>query len=60
MAVEAIARVTRLPAGALAALIEDDALMGQPVRHLAAMGGVARTHARMSPAELLARMAELR
>ena len=60
MAVEAIARVTRLPAGALAALIEDDALMGQPVRHLAALGGVARTHARMSPAGLLARMAELR
>lgn len=60
MAVEAIARVTRLPADALAALIEDDALMGQPVRHLAAVGGVARTHARMSRAALLARMAELR
>ena len=45
MATDAIARVTRLPARELAALIEDDAMLGQPVRHLAALGGVARTHA---------------
>lgn len=60
MAPDAIARVTRLPASALAALIEADALLGQPVRHLAAMGGVARMHAGTSRAELLARVAELR
>ena len=34
----AIARVTGLPAGAL---IDDDPLLGQPVRHLMAQGGVA-------------------
>jgi hypothetical protein len=33
----AIARVTGISA---ATLIEDDALLGQPVRHLAAHGGV--------------------
>ena len=60
MAPDAIARVTRLPANALAALIEDDALMGQPVRHLAALGGVARIHAGMTGPELRARVAELR
>ena len=60
MAPDAIARVTRLPAAQLAALIEDDAMMGQPVRHLAALGGVARTHSTMTGAALLARMAELR
>jgi malonate decarboxylase beta subunit len=60
MAPEAIARVTRLPATALAALIEDDALMGQPVRHLETLGGVARTHSTLSSAALLARVAELR
>ena len=60
MAPDAIARVTRLPADALAALIEDDALMGQPVRHLAALGGVARIHAGMTDPELRARVAELR
>ena len=60
MALEAIARVTRLPAGALAALIENDAMMGQPVRHLAALGGVARIHSSMSDTALLARVEELR
>jgi len=60
MAPEAIARVTRLPASALAALIEDDPLMGQPVRHLAALGGVARVHPTLSTAALLSRVAELR
>jgi hypothetical protein len=34
----AIARVTGLPAGDL---IENDPLLGQPVRHLLAQGGVA-------------------
>ena len=60
MAPDAIARVTRLPATALAALIEGDALMGQPARHLAALGGVARTHSTLTSAALLARVAELR
>lgn len=60
MAPDAIARVTRLPAKALAALIEEDSLMGQPVRHLAALGGVARIHAGMNGPELQARVAELR
>jgi malonate decarboxylase beta subunit len=60
MAPEAIARVTRLPSDALAALIENDPLLGQPVRHLAAMGGVARVHATLSRADLLARIAALR
>jgi biotin-independent malonate decarboxylase beta subunit len=60
MAPDAIARVTRLPAAALATLIEDDALMGQPMRHLATLGGVARTHSTMTGAALLARVAELR
>jgi malonate decarboxylase beta subunit len=60
MAPDAIARVTRLPATALAALIEGDALMGQPVRHLEALGGVARTHLTLTGDALLARVAELR
>ena len=60
MAPDAIARVTRLTAGELGKLIEDDPLLGQPARHLAALGGVARMHAGMSRAALLARMAELR
>jgi hypothetical protein len=60
MAPDAIARVTRLPATALAALIEGDALMGQPVRHLEALGGVARTHAELTSTALLARVEELR
>ena len=37
----AIARVTRLDANALAARIEEDPLVGQPVRHFAAWGGIA-------------------
>ena len=60
MAPEAIARVTRLPADALATLIEEDVLLGQPVRHLAALGGVSRIHSGMTGALLLARVAELR
>jgi hypothetical protein len=39
MAPEAIARVTGRD---VAALIDDDPLLGQPVRHLAALGGVDR------------------
>jgi len=35
-------------------------LMGQPARHLAALGGVARTHSTLTGAALLARVAELR
>jgi hypothetical protein len=60
MAPDAIARVMRLQGSALAALIEGDALMGQPVRHLEALGGVARTHAELTTAAPLARMDELR
>jgi hypothetical protein len=60
MAPDAMTRVTRLPGAALAELIEGDALLGQPARHLAALGGVARIHAGMSRAALLARVAELR
>ena len=60
MATEAMERVTRLPAGALADLIEDDAILGRPARHLAALGGIARTHAALSRAGLLSRLAELR
>ncbi len=37
----AVARVTRLPASELAALIENDPLLGQPVRHFARWGGIA-------------------
>jgi biotin-independent malonate decarboxylase beta subunit len=37
----AIGRVTGLPLDKLAALIENDRLLGQPVRHLAALGGIA-------------------
>jgi hypothetical protein len=49
-----------LPARELSALTEDDAMLGQPVRHLAALGGVARTHANLTRAALLSRIAELR
>ena len=60
MATDAVARVTRLPARELSALTEDDAMLGQPVRHLAALGGIARTHADLTRAALLSRVAELR
>lgn len=60
MAPDAMARVTHLAASELATLIEDDPMLGQPARHLAALGGVARTHAGMTRAALLARIAELR
>ena len=60
MATDAIARITRLPARELDALTEGDAMLGQPVRHLAALGGIARVHPGLSRAALLARMAELR
>jgi hypothetical protein len=36
----AIARVTRLPERELAALIENDALLGHPVRHFAQWAGI--------------------
>ena len=59
MAPRAIARVTRLAEVALDALIEDDPLMGQPVRHLAVLGGVARIHADVTRDSLLARLADV-
>jgi malonate decarboxylase beta subunit len=49
----AIARVTGLPA---AALIENDPLLGQPVRHLAALGGVDRIVDEADIVPALARM----
>lgn len=58
MAPRAIARVTRLVEDSLNALIEDDPLVGQPVRHLAALGGVARIHADVTRDSLLARLAD--
>jgi malonate decarboxylase gamma subunit len=36
----AIARVTRLPEAELADLVENDPLLGQPVRHFACWGGI--------------------
>jgi malonate decarboxylase beta subunit len=60
MAVDAIARVTRLPAEALAAMIENDPVLGQPARHLAAWGGIARMHTHLTTSALLSRVAELR
>jgi biotin-independent malonate decarboxylase gamma subunit len=36
----AIARVTRLPVGEVAALLENDPLLGQPVRQFARWGGI--------------------
>ncbi len=60
MAPQAIARVTRLSEAGLTALIEDDPLMGHPVRHFAALGGVARIHADLTRESFLARVAEVR
>ncbi len=37
----AIARVLGLPAARIAALVEDDPLIGQPVRHFARWGAIA-------------------
>ncbi len=42
METAAVARVTRLPESELAALIEDDPLLGHPVRHFARWGGIAQ------------------
>jgi malonate decarboxylase beta subunit len=48
---DALARVTGLDA---ARAIEDHPLLGHPVRHLVALGGVARMLARATPAEVAA------
>jgi len=50
----AIARVTGLDARALAAKIEDDPLVGHPIRHFAAWGGVAKILPDASPERVLA------
>ncbi len=60
MAPDAIARVTRLPAAAVKSLIEDDAMMGQPARHLAALGGVSQVHGDVTRDSLLTRVDEAR
>jgi len=44
MSANAIARVLHIPANELATLIEDDPMLGQPVRHLHALGGVSHVH----------------
>ncbi len=50
----AIARVTGLDARALAARIEDDPLVGHPVRHFASWGGIVEILPDASPERLLA------
>lgn len=50
----AIARVTRLPERELAALIENDALLGHPVRHFAQWAGIADILPEADSARLLA------
>jgi malonate decarboxylase beta subunit len=50
----AIARVTRLPERELAALIENDALLGHPVRHFARWAGIADLLPDADPGRLLA------
>jgi malonate decarboxylase beta subunit len=54
MAPAAIARVTRVDAAQVAARIEDDPLVGHPVRHFAAWGGIAGILPDASPERLLA------
>jgi biotin-independent malonate decarboxylase gamma subunit len=53
----AIARVLRLPEAEIAALIEDDALIGQPVRHFARWGGIAEILPGVDAARLIALVA---
>jgi len=55
MSVNAIARVLRIPADELASLIEDDPMLGQPVRHLRALGGIAKVHDALTAQSLQAR-----
>jgi malonate decarboxylase beta subunit len=50
----AVARVTRLPESELAALIENDPLLGQPVRHFARWGGIAKIVSDIDSDQLLA------
>jgi malonate decarboxylase beta subunit len=50
----AVARVTRLPEPELAALIDNDSLLGHPVRHFARWGGIAGILPDADPARLLA------
>ena len=50
----AVARVTRLPQAELVALIENDALLGQNVRHFAHWGGIAEIVPDVDPERLLA------
>ena len=50
----AVARVTRLPESELAGMIENDPLLGQPVRHFARWGGIAEILPDADPDRLLA------
>lgn len=49
MDVPAMARVLRLDPARLASLVEDDPLLGQPVRHFAALGGATIVERREAP-----------
>ncbi len=53
MAPAAIARVTRLPSAEIAALVENDPVLGHPVRHFASFGGVDRILADHDPHDTL-------
>ena len=55
MSANAIGRVLHIRANELATLIEDDPMLGQPVRHLEALGGVARVHDTLTAQSLLER-----
>ncbi len=50
----AIARVTKIDPARLAGLIEDDPLLGQPVRHFASWGGIAEILPDADPERVLA------
>lgn len=60
MSANAIARVLHIPANELATLIEDDPMLGQPVRHLQALGGVAHVHDTLTSRSLLERWGRTR
>ena len=60
MSADAIARVLHIPANELATLIEDDPMLGQPVRHLQVLGGVAQVHDVLTSQSLLERWGRTR
>ena len=60
MSANAIARVLHIPANELATLIEDDPMLGQSVRHLHALGGVAHVYDALTAQSLLERWGRTR